>query len=154
MARDFVKPEYIFTGQGISTRDAMLEFIAKRGVELGLAGDYDELLRAYHAREEEGPTGMIDGFAIPHAKADTVTHAAAFVVKTTAPIEDWETMDGGPVRCAIALLVPGLEAGTTHLRLLAQTATALMDERFRELVLDSEDPAAIAAAVNERLEEE
>lgn len=149
---DFVKPEYVFVGEELGSRNELLEFVSGKGVELGLAGDRDELLAAYYAREEEGPTGMVDGFAIPHAKADTITTAAAFLVKSSTPITDWETMDGQPVRCAIALLVPGAEAGTTHIRLLSQVATALMDEDFRKEMLECEDAATIAASINSRLD--
>ena len=40
----------------------------------------------------------------------------------------WDTMDGAPVNVAIALLIPGAQAGTTHLKILSKVAEALMDE--------------------------
>lgn len=52
---------------------------------------------------------------------------------------------------AIALLVPESEAGTSHLQILSKVATALTDEGFRSAVKSTDDPAAIAGLINERL---
>ena len=94
---------------------------------------------------------MMDGFAIPHAKCDAIKQATVLVVKFSGNVA-WESMDQKPVRAAIALFVPSKEAGTTHLQLLSKVAVLLMDEKFRASVLESEDPAAIAAIINKGLE--
>ena len=54
---------------------------------------------------------------------------------------------------AIALLVPGGEAGTTHLKLLSKVAVLLMDDAFRSAVLAAAAADAIADAVNKGLAE-
>ena len=61
------------------------------------------------------------------------------------------TMDGAPVNVAIALLIPGAQAGTTHLKILSKVAEALMDEDFRATVKGSTDAAEIAKTINARL---
>ena len=63
----------------------------------------------------------------------------------------WDTMDGAPVNVAIALLIPGAQAGTTHLKILSKVAEALMDEDFRATVKGSTDAAKIAKTINARL---
>lgn len=85
-------------------------------------------MNAFLAREAEGTTGMMEGFAIPHAKSDAITEAAVIVVKDDSGVTGWDTMDGAPVNVAIALLIPGAQAGTTHLKILSKVAEALMDE--------------------------
>ena len=65
-----------------------------------------------------------------------------------------KTMDEEKIKTAISVLVPGAEAGTTHLKLLSKVAVMLMQEDFRETVKASNDPEAIAALINENLEDD
>ena len=96
---------------------------------------------------------MTDGFAVPHAKSDAISKAAVIVVKNDHPIE-WPSFDDKPVDVAIALLVPDDEAGTTHIRLLSKTAVLLMRDEFKNLVHGTDDPQAIADAINAGISEE
>lgn len=147
----FVKASNVFCGQKVENRDAALALISERAVEAGIAEDSAALYAAFLKREAEGTTGMVEGFAIPHAKSDTVKAAQVMVLKSSEGIASWETMDESPVTCAIALLVPESEAGTSHLQILSKVATALTDEAFRAAVKSTDDPAAIAKLINERL---
>lgn len=147
----FVKASNVFCGQTVENRDAALALISERAVEAGIAEDSAELYAAFLKREAEGTTGMVEGFAIPHAKSDTVKAAQVMVLKSSEGIASWETMDESPVTCAIALLVPESEAGTSHLQILSKVATALTDEAFRAAVKSTDDPAAIAKLINDRL---
>lgn len=147
----FVKASNVLCGQTVENRDAALALISERAVEAGIAEDSAALYAAFLKREAEGTTGMVEGFAIPHAKSDTVKAAQVMVLKSSEGIASWETMDESPVTCAIALLVPESEAGTSHLQILSKVATALTDEAFRAAVKSTDDPAAIAKLINERL---
>ena len=147
----FVKASNVLCGQTVENRDAALALISERAVEAGIAEDSAALYAAFLKREAEGTTGMVEGFAIPHAKSDTVKIAQVMVLKSSEGIASWETMDESPVTCAIALLVPESEAGTSHLQILSKVATALTDEAFRAAVKSTDDPAAIAELINERL---
>lgn len=147
----FVKASDVLCGQTVENRDAALALISERAVEAGIAEDSAALYAAFLKREAEGTTGMVEGFAIPHAKSDTVKTAQVMVLKSSEGIASWETMDESPVTCAIALLVPESEAGTSHLQILSKVATALTDEAFRAAVKSTDDPAAIAKLINERL---
>ena len=108
--KDFVSADNVFLGLDLASRDGALSFVSNEAVKLGIADDADELMAAFLKREDEGSTGMMDGFAIPHAKSATVKRAAVVVVKDDGGIEGWESMDGAPVNVAIALFdscVPG-----------------------------------------------
>ena len=147
----FVKASNVFCDQKVEGRDAALSFIAERAVSAGIADDSAVLYAAFLKREAEGTTGMVDGFAIPHAKTDAVKAASVMVLKAPEGIASWETLDGAPVTCAIALLVPEAEAGTAHLQILSKVATALTDEAFRDACKAESDPAKVAQLINERL---
>lgn len=150
-AADFVKVENVFVAEDFASRDEALSFVSNQAVKAGIAGDADTVMNAFLAREAEGTTGMMEGFAIPHAKSDAITEAAVIVVKDDSGVTGWDTMDGAPVNVAIALLIPGAQAGTTHLKILSKVAEALMDEDFRATVKGSTDAAEIAKTINARL---
>lgn len=148
---DFVKVENVFVAENFASRDEALSFVSNQAVKAGVADDADAVMNAFLAREAEGTTGMMEGFAIPHAKSDAITEAAVIVVKDDSGVIGWDTMDGAPVNVAIALLIPGAQAGTTHLKILSKVAEALMDEGFRATVKGSTDAAEIAKTINARL---
>lgn len=150
-AADFVKVENVFVAENFASRDEALSFVSNQAVKAGFADDADAVMNAFLAREAEGTTGMMEGFAIPHAKSDAITEAAVIVVKDDSGVIGWDTMDGAPVNVAIALLIPGAQAGTTHLKILSKVAEALMDEGFRATVKGSTDAAEIAKTINARL---
>lgn len=150
-AVDFVKVENVFVAEDFASRDEALSFVSNQAVKAGLANDADAVMNAFLAREAEGTTGMMEGFAIPHAKSDAITEAAVIVVKDESGVTGWDTMDGAPVNVAIALLIPGAQAGTTHLKILSKVAEALMDEDFRGTVKGSTNAAEIAKTINARL---
>lgn len=150
-ASDFVKVENVFVAEDFASRDEALSFVSNQAVKAGIAGDADAVMNAFLAREAEGTTGMMEGFAIPHAKSDAITEAAVIVVKDESGVTGWDTMDGAPVNVAIALLIPGAQAGTTHLKILSKVAEALMDQDFRATVKGSTDAAEIAKTINARL---
>lgn len=150
-AADFVKVENVFVAENFASRDEALSFVSNQAVKAGVADDADAVMNAFLAREAEGSTGMMEGFAIPHAKSDAITDAAVIVVKDDSGVTGWDTMDGAPVNVAIALLIPGAQAGTTHLKILSKVAEALMDEGFRATIKGSTDAAEIAKTINARL---
>ena len=151
VAEGFVKEENIFLGQDFASRDDVLSFISNEAVKRGIADDADALMQAFLTRESEGTTGMMDGFAIPHAKCDAVKTPSVIVVKDDSGVADWDTMDQAPVNVAIALLIPESQAGTTHLKLLSKVAEALMDEGFRASVKDATEASQVLDAINSRL---
>ena len=90
----------------------------------------------------------MDGIAIPHAKRASIKETALIVVRLTEPV-DWA---GDPVTLAVAMLVPEAQAGTTHLRLLAQVSRALIDERVRQGLTTASSPAEVFEALSVKLQ--
>lgn len=145
-----VKKVY-FDNAAKNTAEAV-EFLSEKAVELGITEDKDAILTAFNEREAQGPTGMTGGFALPHAKSAAVKEVAIVVVKFAGDIE-WKSMDDSAVKAAIAIFVPDDEAGTTHLRVLAQIAGLLMQPDFCEAVLSSANEEEIIDAIEEGLED-
>ncbi|MBP3884449.1 MAG: PTS sugar transporter subunit IIA [Olsenella sp.] len=147
---EFLEASHVFLDNPAANVDEALDFISEKAVELGIADDKQATLDAFKAREAEGTTGMMEGFAIPHAKGDAIKKVAVMVVKFSGDVE-WETMDKKPVKVAIALLVPGGEVPATHLQLLSKVAVMLMDESFRSETVADADASSIAERINSGL---
>lgn len=148
----FVSSDQILVQGDVDSREKALELISQKGVELGFGDDAKSIYDAFIAREEQGATGMEHGFAVPHAKCDVINKAGILLLKLVKPVE-WPSFDDQPVDVALALLVPGLEAGTTHLKLLSKAAVMLMDEKFRDAVRATDDTQALADLINAGLED-
>ena len=150
---EFVPVSHVLLDCSAATVDDALKLISEQAVAFGLAEDAAAVCDAFKAREAEGTTGMMGGFAIPHAKSEAIKESGVIIVKFSGGVE-WASMDGEPITCAIALLTPASEAGTTHLQLLSKVAVLLMDEHFRSGVQDASDAEKVAALVNEGLSAE
>lgn len=147
---NYISADNVFLHCPVATRDELLEFVAEKAVEQGVATDKDALVQAFLDREATESCGLVSGVAVPHAKCASVTRPCVMVVRSDNEL-DWETMDHIPVRCAVAIMVPDTDAGTPYLRLLAKAAVMLMDDGFVARVRALDDPAEVAAAVNRGL---
>lgn len=105
-------------------------YLAGLVVENGYADDTDQVYKSLLSREEEGTTGMMDGFAIPHAKSQAVIKPGIAVLKLKNGVE-WESMDGKLIDSVIALFIPETEVGSTHLTYLSKDARILMKNDFK-----------------------
>lgn len=143
---DYVKSSHVFLDNPAKNVDEALEFLSKKMVELGYADDEKAMLDAFKARESEGTTGMMDGFAIPHATSDAIKQTAVLLVKFAGDIE-WESMDKKPIKVAIEICTPREEKGTTHLQLLSEVAIMLTKESFRSDLLNCDDSEKLAAII-------
>ena len=74
----FIQEQNIFLNQIGQTQNDIFEFLAKKTVDLTIADNQKEVLEKLIERENEGTTGMMDGFAIPHAKAKRKSSVAKF----------------------------------------------------------------------------
>lgn len=64
----FIKENHIFLNQQLQTQEDVFHFLAKKSTELEVAQDAQEVFDKLNEREQEGTTGMMNGFAIPQQK--------------------------------------------------------------------------------------
>lgn len=147
---DLVKTTDVFFDNPAKNTEEALKFLSDKAVELGISDDKAAILDSFKQRESQGSTGMVGGFALPHAKSAAVKHVALVVVKFAGDV-DWKSMDNKPIKAAIAIYVPEDESGTTHLTVLAKVAAMLMQPDFCSTIMESSDAQEIADAINDRL---
>ncbi len=109
-----------------------------------------KLLQRIYEREQQGTTGMMDGFAIPHTKSKEILTPNIIIVRLEKGL-DWNSMDGKPTSFIISLLIPDNEAGTTHLKILASIARMLMKADIKESLLSANSERVIENILNNYL---
>jgi fructose PTS system EIIBC or EIIC component len=96
----------------------------------GRVKDLDEMRSAVHEREKIMSTGVGKGFAIPHAKTNSVTEIVAAFGKLDEPI-DFQALDEQPVNL-VFLLVGKENLVGPHIKLLSRISRMMNKDEFRE----------------------
>ena len=112
----------------------MVDMLDAAGVLISKKGYLDDVF----TREELGTTGFGMGLAIPHGKSDHVRRTAVSIARLIQPI-DWNSLDGQPVNLVFLLAVPRSESDSTHLFVISQLASQLIDEEFRQKLCQAQD---------------
>lgn len=147
--------DLISVGENITQKADAFEYLTNRLYDAGKISSKEEFLKAVYAREAESVTGLENGIAIPHGKSDTVLSASFAVLKTTAPISDYQSLDpNNQVQLVFLLAIPSAEAGTTHLDILSELATRLADADYRKELMAAPTAEALLQLLGERVTSE
>lgn len=92
---ELIKTTHVFTQEDLVSQEAVMRFLAAKSGELGFADDPQEIYEKLLERENEGTTGMMDGFAIPHAKSAAIASPEIVIVKLAQAV-DWNSLDEKP----------------------------------------------------------
>jgi len=149
---EIIQEENIFLKQSLASQKEVFDFLAEQAKKLAISTDEKRVYQKLVERENEGTTGMMDGFAIPHAKDQTIKEPSIIIVTLDQGIE-WNSLDGQLINFVIALFIPDSEAGTTHLKLLSAVARLLMRNEVTEQLKAAQSKTAIATLLNEKIGE-
>ncbi|MCM3729362.1 fructose PTS transporter subunit IIA [Neobacillus cucumis] len=137
--------------ENLHSQKEAFERIAELAVLHGLAISQKPVVEGLFKREQEGTTGFLDGFAIPHTKSAAIQKPGVIILKSASGIE-WESMDGTDVKFIISLLIPENEAGTTHLTLLSHISRILIHNDVRQNLLDATTPEEVITEFTKAVE--
>lgn len=126
-----LKENYIFLDVKAKNKEQILRFIVDKAYENGICDSSEGLLEDLKKREAEFPTGLQDGFAIPHARSSHVKKAAILYLRCDEALE-WGTMDDKKVNYLFSLLVPEENEGNLHLMMISKLATCLLEDDFKD----------------------
>lgn len=133
-----------------SSQDELFEQAGHLARSLGVTDDASGLARDLRAREHEMPTGLMDEFAIPHAKSELVKKPSVLYLRTEHPIP-WHMLDGNAAQHFFVLLVSPKDEGAPFVGMLSKLATCLMDPDFRSRVSGEINSTALGRYLNERI---
>ncbi|HLS09393.1 fructose-specific PTS transporter subunit EIIC [Lentibacillus sp.] len=93
--------------------------------------------QAIFDREKESTTGLGMNIAIPHAKSAAVKKPAVVFGISQDGI-DWQSLDGSRAKLIFMIVIPEEKEGNDHLKILQMLSRKLMDDSFREQLLNAE----------------
>lgn len=142
-------PSLINLQMTFESRDAAIRALAEQLEQQGKLHNKEEYLQAVFAREAQGPTALGEGLAVPHGKTDAVKEAA-FAVATLKEDLKWQGMDEDEedVNLIFLIAIPNAEAGSTHMHLLTELTTTLVDDDVREAVVNATEVEQIMALLD------
>ena len=109
--------------------------------------DVAKLVQILMKRESLGSTGIGQGVAIPHGKADCVDRlVAAFGVSRGGV--SFDALDGEPVTLFFLLVAPEDSAGP-HLKALARISRLLKDKHFRDSLHAAKDEKTLVKIIRD-----
>lgn len=129
------------------TKEEVIEELIDVLVAAGKVGDREKILKAVLDRERVMSTGVGDGVAIPHGKAEGVKELAACFGKTKREI-DFQSLDEKPVRLVFMLVGPPDVTGP-HLKALSRISRLMHKKPFRERLLRARTPREVLNAIQE-----
>ncbi len=136
----------VFTDADISSKKRLLEFIAeKAAVDIPISQDtiFNKLLE----RERLGSTGLGQGFAVPHARLDSLEETRASFVKLDTPI-NYDAMDHKPVDLIFVLLIPEV-CTEEHLQILANLARIFSQPEIPDKIRDCQSAHDIIQLIDQ-----
>lgn len=107
----------------------------------GRLTDRNAYVQAVRAREEDGPTGMEMGIAIPHGKSAGVARPSVAFGRSVAGV-DFGAGDGTPADLVFLIAAPEGESDL-HVTLLSRLARKLIHDEFRDALRDAATPADV-----------
>lgn len=125
-----------------SSKEDLINTMIDRLSECGDVTDLEGLRSAILNRESLMSTGIGLGIGVPHARISSVQDMILAVAVNDTPLEDYESIDGIPVR--VVFLVAGRpDQQSQYVRLLAALSHLVKEESRRHQLLQAESPEAI-----------
>lgn len=86
-------------------------------------------------REKEFSTGLVDGFAIPHAKLDFIEQIGFYFVNLSEAIE-WGTLDESKVGTLIVMVIP--DEDNNQIKMLSSISKMMMNNQFKQAIKEQD----------------
>ncbi len=122
--------------------ESLMEMMdAASGIE-----DLEGLRREIFYREQIMSTGIGQGIGIPHVRFEGVKEPRILVGIQPEGIEDYESLDGIPVKMVFMILV-GADQHKEYLRILSLIVGRLKDEAVCQALVEADSPDEIRSVL-------
>lgn len=140
--KNVISTDLIFLDQDMSSQEDVLQFIVTQAGLLDYVSDSADLYTAVKKREEEIPTAIGYDIAIPHGKTASVRQPFIAFLRTKEALQ-WTKENEEMVRLVFLIGVPKESEGKLHLKFISQLSKKLLDDAFREKLLQGTDKQKI-----------
>ncbi|MCD3195881.1 PTS transporter subunit EIIA [Clostridium botulinum C] len=145
---DLLNKDGIVLEPNINTKKEAIDKLVDLMDSKGNLIDKEKYKEAVWERENLTTTGIGDGVAIPHAKSIAVRKPgiSAMVIKNGL---DYDSLDGQVAKLFFMIAVPKGDSDV-HLDVLARLSTMLMDEEFRETLINASSVDEFLKLIDEK----
>ncbi|UOQ87487.1 PTS fructose transporter subunit IIABC [Gracilibacillus salinarum] len=127
--------ELIILEAEAQTKEQIIEELANQLGNNHYLHDQKQFTQAIWDRENQTSTGIGDHVAIPHAKTKAVSKPAIAFARSKDGI-DYDSLDGQPTHLFF-MIAASEGANNDHLQTLSRLSTLLMDEDFRNQLMEA-----------------
>ncbi|OTN95794.1 PTS fructose transporter subunit IIABC [Enterococcus faecium] len=145
---DIMSDEAIVLGETATTKDGVIEDLVQRLEKTAAITDKNGFKEVIYDREKESTTGIGMGIAIPHGKSAYVRKPTVAFARSQDGVE-WHSLDGKLAHMIFMIAVPENSQGDMHLKILQRLSRKLMDDDFRQALMDAPDKAAVHQLLSE-----
>lgn len=142
---DLLKKEAIRLAADVHTKEQAIDTLVSLHSAAGNLEDVQAYKAAILAREAQGTTAIGEGIAVPHAKSESVKHAALSAMTVPDGV-DYEAPDGAPSSLFFMIAAP--PDGDVHLEILSRLMVMLMDAEFCAKLRGAETPDAFIEIID------
>jgi PTS system nitrogen regulatory IIA component len=135
--RELLSPKRVLVSDVAAKKEA-LEALIQVLAGAPQVRDAVELQREVYRRERLMSTGIGCGIAVPHVRLATVEDIVMAASVHRRPVEDYESLDGQPVRIVL-MVAAGKDQQAQYLKTLAAVSSRLKEEDFRDKLLNAQD---------------
>lgn len=142
---DLLKKEAIRLAADVHTKEQAIDTLVSLHSAAGNLENVQAYKAAILAREAQGTTAIGEGIAVPHAKSESVKHAALSAMTVPDGV-DYEAPDGAPSSLFFMIAAP--PDGDVHLEILSRLMVMLMDAEFCAKLRGAETPDAFIEIID------
>jgi len=139
---DLIRSEWIRLDMEGESREDVIRRLAGLLDEAGVLSDMEQYIADVFEREKVGSTAIGFDVAIPHGKSDGVKAPAVAFARLTRPIR-WEPGKEEQAQLVFLIAVPKAMEGNEHLQILAALSRKLIDESFRQQLMEMSSPEEV-----------
>lgn len=133
--KNVVAKKLITLNSKLSDKNAVIQFIAENAENNGYAADSETLTQAVQKREGELSTAIGYSIAMPHGKTEAVLHPFIAFLRTAKEFQ-WTETSEEKVQLIFLIGVPKGKQEKLHLKFISQLSKKLLDEDFRNQLLN------------------
>lgn len=149
--RNFMGKELINVDLKAKTKEGIIDELSEMFVKAGKVKDRDLFKKALLAREAVSSTALEEGIAVPHCKSSAVKETTIAFGLHRSGVE-YDSLDGEPSKIFFMIAAP--EGSTDdHVDCLAKLTGMLLDDDFRESLLEVKSSEEVLALIDKGTEE-
>ncbi|MDX8045237.1 fructose-specific PTS transporter subunit EIIC [Gracilibacillus sp. S3-1-1] len=148
---ELLKRNIVIMDAKAQSKDEIIEEIATKLADGNYLQDKQQFVQAIWDRENQSSTGIGETVAIPHAKTSAVATPAIAFARSKAGL-DYESLDGQPAHLFF-MIAASEGANNDHLQTLSRLSTLLIDEDFRNQLMEASNEDEILRIIDAKEEE-